>query len=224
MLILFLVGGCVEQINPSPYTISLKEKAPTEVARGCPVIGSEWWDELNAAGEVRRKPHEGIDIHGLRGTPILAAAPGTVLLVDETSDGGNFVAIHHGADESGNHVYTTYWHLDAAVVRPGQEVKRGQQIARMGATGTDAGGWDNYHVHFTPIVGPSPPEFEGGKLTKMQFYSYLGLIVNPRFLWHPYSFNNSPPSAGIAQRYHPSGIYEDKSGGFSGLTYPVPCA
>lgn len=224
ILILLLIGGCANYIKPSAYTMSLKKKAPTEVARGCPLILSEWLDTANAAGNTRRAPHEGIDIHGPRGTPILASAPGVVLVVDSTNGGGNFVAIHHGADQSGNHVYTTYWHLDAAVVSPGQEVKRGQQIARMGATGADNGGWDNYHVHMTPLVGPPPPKFEDGKISLIQFNNYRNLIVNPRFLWHPYSSNNSPTSVGVAKRYDPSKIYEDKPDGFSGLTYPVPCS
>lgn len=224
VLILLLIGGCADRIKPSAYTVSLKMEAPTEVVPGCPVIGSEWWDDLNAAGKVRKKPHPGIDIHGLRGTPILAAAPGRVLLVDETYGGGRFVAIHHGADESGNNVYTTYWHLDAAVVSPGEVIKRGQQIARMGATGRDAGGSDNYHLHFVPLVGDKPPEFKDGDLSLFEFASYTDLIVNPRFLWHPYSSSNSPPSAGVAHRYDPSRDNGDKPGNFTGLTYPVPCA
>jgi hypothetical protein len=221
---LLLIGGCVEYAKPSAYTMSLKEEAPTEVARGCPLILSEWLDKLDGHDRVRNEPHPGIDIHGLLGTPILAAAPGKVLLVDQTSDGGRFVAIHHGGDQSGNHVYTTYWHLDTTGVSPGEDVKRGQQIATMGATGTDAGGWDNYHLHMVPLVGPRPPEFAGGKMTLIQFYAYRDLIVNPRFLWYPYASDSSPPSAGVALRYDPSRIYEGKSGRFSGLTYPILCA
>lgn len=221
--ILLSIGGCAEYIKPSPYAVSLKEVAPSDVAHGCPPIESEWWAATNAHGKLRNKPHPGIDIHLPRGTPILASAPGRVLLVDATSDGGRFVAIHHGADESGNHIYTTYWHLDTFDVRAGEEVERGQQIATMGATGTDAGGWDNYHLHMVPLVGPPPPEFEGGKLSLLQFAAYSDLIVNPRFLWYPYAANNTPPSAGRAQRYDPSKSYGDRPGLFTGLTYPVRC-
>ncbi len=225
VLILVLITGCVAYIKPSAYTVALQEKAKTKVSSGCPLIQSEWKAEDNAAGIRREEPHSGIDIHGPRGTPILASAPGKVLLVDRIShDGGLFVAIHHGADESGNHVYTTYWHLDTTKVKPGEEVKRGQQIATMGASGGRSGGIDNYHLHMTPLVDPTgPPEFKGGKITLLQFESYRNLGVNPRFLWYPYSSNGSPTSAGVAQRYVPSTTYEDKPGRFTGLTYPIPC-
>jgi len=221
--ILLLASGCTEYIKPSPYAMSLKEVVPSKVAQGCPPIGSEWWAATNFRGKLRSRPHPGIDIHLPRGTPIVASAPGTVLLVDATTDGGRFVAIHHGVDDSGNHIYTTYWHLDTIGVSAGEDIRRGQQIATMGATGTDSGGWDNYHLHMVPLVGPPPPHFEGGRLSLLQFAAFSNLIVNPRFLWYPYSSKNAPPSVGMAQRYDPSKTYGDRPGVFSGLTYPVRC-
>ncbi len=219
----YLAPSAYGYIAPSAYTVALKEKTVTSVSPGCPPIGSEWLAKFNARGKKRRNLHPGIDIHGSLGTPILSGAAGKVLIVDETHGGGRFVAVHHGTDNSGNHVYTTYWHLDTILVSAGEEVERGQQIATMGSTGFDSGGWDNYHLHLAPLVGPSPPEFENGKITRIQFNNYRGLGVNPRFLWYPYSSNKSPPSAGVAHRYDPSRDYGDKPGNFAGLTYPVSC-
>ena len=74
----------------------------------------------------------------------------------------------------------------------------------------------------TPILA-SAPEFEGGRLSLLQFAAYSDLIVNPRFLWYPYVSGNTPPAAGRAQRYDPSRTYGDRPGLFTGLTYPVRC-
>ncbi|MEK9723695.1 MAG: M23 family metallopeptidase [Rhodospirillaceae bacterium] len=206
---LVALAGCASPIEPSPFAKSQKAAAASTVTSGCTPIGSEWRAMTNVNGYNRNRPHEGIVIHAPRGTPILAAAPGTVLLVDSTGGGGRFIALHHGADGAGNHVYTTYWHLDGYDVAPGATVKRGQRIATMGATGSDAGGFDNYHLHMVPLVGPAPPPFEGGELSALQFNAYRNLIVNPRFLWHPYDPGGTPPSPGVATAFDPTKDYGD---------------
>jgi murein DD-endopeptidase MepM/ murein hydrolase activator NlpD len=60
---------------------------------------------------------------------------------------GNLVLIGHG-----NGVVTAYGHNSAVLVSPGQEVGRGQTIARSGNTGHSTGP----HVHFEVRVGGSP--------------------------------------------------------------------
>ena len=75
--------------------------------------------------------HPGLDIANKTGTPIPAFADGQVISTGSTNNGmGNVVKLK---DTAGN--IHQYGHLQGANVKPGQMVKKGQQIARMGATG-----------------------------------------------------------------------------------------
>jgi len=83
--------------------------------------------------------HEGLDFTAAPGTPILAAAPGIVLSVERHPEYGNVVDIDHGDD-----LVTRYAHASLVLVKPGEFVKRGQQIAAVGNTGRSTGP----HLHF----------------------------------------------------------------------------
>lgn len=83
--------------------------------------------------------HYGIDIPGPLGTPVLAAAPGTVRFAGTAGSYGGMVEIaHDGA------VGTRYAHLSRILVRPGARVEQGQPVALMGSTGRSTGS----HLHF----------------------------------------------------------------------------
>jgi murein DD-endopeptidase MepM/ murein hydrolase activator NlpD len=87
--------------------------------------------------------HRGIDIAAPTGTPILAAAPGVVITAGWNSGGyGNLVEIQH-ADGS----VTLYAHNSRILVRQGQQVAQGQQIAEMGSTGYSTGPHCHFEVH-----------------------------------------------------------------------------
>lgn len=84
--------------------------------------------------------HPAIDVAAPVGTAIGAADGGTVTFTGWNSTGyGYRVIVSHG-----NGYSTTYNHLSAILVRPGQVVGKGQQIARMGSTGRSTGS----HLHF----------------------------------------------------------------------------
>ncbi len=95
--------------------------------------------------------HSGTDIAGPKGTPIYAAADGTVTEVKHNYHGyGNVVYIDHGFGYS-----TRYGHLLAANVEPGQQVKRGDQIGTMGRSGRATGPHLHYEVLYkTRQVNP----------------------------------------------------------------------
>lgn len=87
--------------------------------------------------------HRGIDIAGPVGTPIVAAAPGVVVRSGWNSGGyGNLVDIRH-ADGS----MTRYAHNSRLLVRQGEQVRQGQQIAAMGSTGYSTGPHLHFEVH-----------------------------------------------------------------------------
>ncbi|XDZ51026.1 peptidoglycan DD-metalloendopeptidase family protein [Neisseriaceae bacterium CLB008] len=79
------------------------------------------------------RANKGIDIAGSVGTPIKAAAAGTVIYVGEEVRGyGKLVMIRHDA-----RTLTAYAHNNSTSVSLNQRVSAGQQIATMGSTGTN---------------------------------------------------------------------------------------
>ena len=83
--------------------------------------------------------HGGIDIPAPSRTPIVAAEAGTVILSQWHGGFGNTVIISHG-----NGLTTLYAHNIQNLVRVGDQVARGQQIALVGTTGHSTGN----HLHF----------------------------------------------------------------------------
>jgi murein DD-endopeptidase MepM/ murein hydrolase activator NlpD len=94
------------------------------------------------------RPHKGIDIAAPVGEPILAPAKGTVRHAGFKSGGyGNVVEIDHGFG-----YVTRFAHASKVLVREGQEVKRGDVIAEVGATGLVSGP----HLHYEVEVNGRP--------------------------------------------------------------------
>jgi murein DD-endopeptidase MepM/ murein hydrolase activator NlpD len=83
--------------------------------------------------------HEGIDIAVSNGTPVVAAAAGTVIVAGWMGGYGNLVVVDHGGGIS-----TAYGHNTTVTVGVGQQVAQGQLIAYSGNTGNSTGP----HVHF----------------------------------------------------------------------------
>jgi len=93
-------------------------------------------------------PHLGVDIAAAPGTPIHAAADGIVGYADDGVKGYGNLAILIHADGS----VTSYAHCRKLLVVPGQQVKRGEQIAEVGTTGISKGP----HLHFEYRRGGKP--------------------------------------------------------------------
>ena len=91
--------------------------------------------------------HEGIDIGAGQGTPIYAAAAGTVIYAGWESGYGNLTVIDHG-----NGLATAYGHQSRLAVSSGQTVSRGQLIGYVGSTGHSTGP----HLHFEVRVNGTP--------------------------------------------------------------------
>ncbi len=86
------------------------------------------------------RSHKGLDIGAPKGTPIKAAASGTVTVAQYGYSGGygNYVMISHG-----NGIQTLYGHCNSLNVSVGQSVSQGQVIAYVGNTGNSYGN----HLH-----------------------------------------------------------------------------
>jgi murein DD-endopeptidase MepM/ murein hydrolase activator NlpD len=83
--------------------------------------------------------HQGIDISTEKGDPVFATADGIVESASYNGDYGNFMVLRHDFG-----LTTRYGHLSAFVTKPGQRVKRGDIIARVGSTGRSTGA----HLHY----------------------------------------------------------------------------
>ncbi|MGI8996422.1 MAG: M23 family metallopeptidase [Pyrinomonadaceae bacterium] len=90
---------------------------------------------------VTKKPHEhnGVDFRAATGTPVTAAAPGTVAFAGEMGANGLLVRLDHGGG-----VETLYAHNSRLLVKAGQVVAQGEKIALAGSTGRSTGS----HLHF----------------------------------------------------------------------------
>jgi murein DD-endopeptidase MepM/ murein hydrolase activator NlpD len=98
-----------------------------------------------------RSLHDGVDFGAACGTPVRAAASGTVLETYFQSAWGNRVIIDHGV-QKGVGVATISNHLQSFAVSPGQSVQRGQTIGYVGNTGWSTG----CHLHYTVLQNGSP--------------------------------------------------------------------
>lgn len=185
-----------------------------------------WWPDLSSRGRVSAGPGQGthhdallhaVDFALPSGTPVLAAASGQVVAVEDGfPDNGalerhrcyeaNYVAVWHAPQ-----TFSRYYHLQqgSVCVRPGQSVARGQQLASSGHSGYSSGP----HLHFDvvpflprcmasihavpPDNQPSPPmdlPLPHMACCPAAFSAFLqpGSVGTPR----PFTVVDGPPEAG----------------------------
>ncbi|MDE5887726.1 MAG: M23 family metallopeptidase [Muribaculaceae bacterium] len=89
------------------------------------------------------KYHEGIDIAASTGTPVISTGDGIVELAERKAGAGNCIEINHDYNYK-----STYSHLSEILVAPGQVIKRGQIIGKVGSSGVSTGPHLHYEVRF----------------------------------------------------------------------------
>lgn len=121
------------QATPAQQTPSVAQTSIVN-SKTRKVSGVTWsWPTTGRVVEkfsTAEQGNKGLDIEGKRGQAIFSAADGQVVYSGNALRGfGNLIIINHS-----NEFLSAYAHNDALLVKEGQKVKRGQQIARMGNT------------------------------------------------------------------------------------------
>ncbi|QWB30663.1 MULTISPECIES: murein hydrolase activator EnvC family protein [Exiguobacterium] len=153
-------SGSTKQSAPKPSTPAPAAPAPAPSAPAAPkpapssgglfihpTAGTVTQGYGSAGGENGYTFHNGIDFGGPVGTPIVAAATGTVITASGGGPYGNHVMIAHQLN--GKTYTTVYAHMSSLNARAGQRVSQGQQIGALGSTGNSTGP----HLHFEIHVG-----------------------------------------------------------------------
>ena len=115
-------------------------------------LTSRWGPRISPFTGLRQF-HAGIDIAGEMGTDVIAPAHGRVTFVGDKGPLGKTIVIDHGYG-----VRTHFGHNSEITVRVGQEVERGQVIAKLGSSGRSTGP----HLHYAVEVngkGVNPLDF-----------------------------------------------------------------
>lgn len=114
--------------------------AAPQVTVGTPTQASGAAMAMPVQGKIirdyRKGSNEGIDIAAAPGTPVKAAADGTVLAVSQDANQVRIVFVRHP-----DNLITVYANVDGISVSKGDRVKRGQQIAKLRSG-------DNAYLHF----------------------------------------------------------------------------
>ncbi len=125
-----------------------KKQAKTQFSESTPNVSFIWPVTGRISGifglrrffnEQERRPHRGLDIAAKEGTPIQAVADGIVIDAGDFFFSGNMIYLDHGQG-----IISLYAHLSAISVNPGDTVKQGDIIGKVGQTGRATGP----HLHF----------------------------------------------------------------------------
>jgi murein DD-endopeptidase MepM/ murein hydrolase activator NlpD len=112
-------------------------------------ISSEFGYRIDPIKKVN-KLHKGLDVAAPKGTPVLSADEGTVILASWVNGYGNAVVVDHN-----NGLVTWYGHMSAISVKEGEAVKRGGKVGEVGSTGDSTGNHLHFEVHTND--GPTNP-------------------------------------------------------------------
>lgn len=208
------------EVKGMQVDVSIKLQAPS----GCAEIRSWHGDFSDMDGAKRDQMHRGLDIVAPLGTPVIAVAPGKVIYKDKQSAGGNSLMIWHGQDVHGNHAISYYAHLGKFKTDKDANIKRGDVIGTLGATGNNMPRSGTPHLHFEVLIYPDA-EF------KYWFTGFLRgfTIVSPNYFCYPIT-KVSGTMVKVPLHYpvwdknldYGDSVWPDKKN-FTGFTFPLLC-
>ena len=129
--------------EPEPEPQALPRAPPADPSLRWPLHGVLY----SRFGVRQGQRHDGIDIAAPEGTPVVAAAAGTVVYTGRQSGYGAIVILRH---QDG--LVTLYAHNSEVLVKEGDRVEAGAPIARVGQSGRTTGP----HLHFEVRQGTRP--------------------------------------------------------------------
>ncbi len=97
--------------------------------------------------DIPKRPHNGLDIAAPTGTPILSPAAAKVIDTGSYYFNGNTVFLDHGQG-----LLSAYLHMNEITVKPGQLLKKGEQLGTVGETGRVTGP----HLHWIVYLNKAP--------------------------------------------------------------------
>lgn len=152
-------GGDGPAVDPATAPVEAVTVAPSGLA--IPVVGKTAIDLVDTFADARGtgRVHDAIDIMAPRGTPVVAAAAGTVEKLFDSRDGGRTLYVR-----SPDARYSYYYaHLDgyAPGIAEGVQVTRGQRIAQVGFTGNASP--EGPHLHFAIHAMAAGEPWHGGR-------------------------------------------------------------
>ncbi len=129
----------------------------------------------NRIHPITGKPnnHTGIDIAAPGGTTIMAAKSGLVITSTRNSSYGNYVVVSHGNGQT-----TLYAHMSKRSVSEGQTVTQGQELGKVGSTGSSSGN----HLHFEIRLN-------GTRQDPLNYFKGSNLYIQSGGKTYPYTVN-----------------------------------
>lgn len=118
------------------------------------------------------KFHEGLDFAASKGTDVFATGDGIVTVAGREKGYGNCIDIEHGYN-----YLTRYAHLSEILVKPGEEVKRGQLIGKVGSTGKSTGPHLHYEVRYKDVP-QNPVNYYFMDLSPEEYYEMIRIAEN----------------------------------------------
>lgn len=162
------VSGCANNVQLLPWESDGKTEWYDGAGRGSKtgMMGMPANGRFSSSFGMRRHPilgytrmHKGVDIAAAWGSPVFAATDGVVQVAGRSSGYGNLIKINHGGGYG-----TGYGHLSRIYVRPGQQVRKGQQIGAVGNTGLSTGPHLHYELYRNGVaVNPRSVSFSSTK-------------------------------------------------------------
>ncbi|MDR3224354.1 MAG: M23 family metallopeptidase [Holosporales bacterium] len=165
----FIDGGKNEYVDSNGVLLNTVKSSKSMLAQplGCMKVTSPFGFRRIPDGRVKK--HTGVDLLAHTGTPVRAAANGTIAMATYNAGYGRYVNIKHSSS-----INTAYGHLSRIVVRNGQRVMKGQIVGYSGASGNSRGAHLHYEVlrNGRPINPMSFVKCETQKLTGQKLLKF----------------------------------------------------